>query len=642
VAGVAKPAERTGRGLGAEHDHKDPCRRHLRTRYVGDSDLAAAADADRHRVSTTPTPTACWTPVRRDWAGWQVYDDVNNNGQLDAGEPVTTHRRLRQLRPDAAGRRQLRSPRGRANTVSSKPRPPPASTQAPSPSGRRSPISTSATPRRSSSRARSSTTSTATASATPASRSCRAGRSSTISTATFSSTTGSRLPPPDVTAPTGSWLRTPAATPSSKSSRATGHSSSPPPAPTPARQRRDDVTVSGLDFGNYEAATVSGIVFDDVNGKRRFRTQVICPWPASPSTSTPTTTANSTPANNRSSPTPPALTASRCRCRVRTTSVCSCRRGASSPHPRAGRFSGTPTSGRTDHGPGLSPRFQTLTLSGTVFTTLNGNGVRDAGEPGLRSNTVKLLNAATGAVGRHGRHVRRGQLHLHRRRAGNLQGRGTARTGFTITTAAPAALTSSPRRACGDVAGGCSVTLARAIIAVREVRAACRSVYVYKASTGQLHSAIMAYDPSFRGGVPRRGRRRQRRRRSGHHHGAGPGGVSARSGRRRPHRAADRAVLRLRADLHRGVWGGGRRFSTATAGPTFSTGAGAGGGPKVKVFTSAMVRSWPAFRLRPNFTGGVTVAAADVDRDGRADITAGAGPVAVRSSRCFRDREPWP
>jgi hypothetical protein len=56
------------------------------------------------------------------------------------------------------------------------------------------------------------------------------------------------------------------------------------------------------------------------------------------------------------------------------------------------------------------------------------------------------------------------------------------------------------------------------------------------------------------------------------------------------------------------------------------TGAGAGGGPHVRVFSGANGSELMGlFAYHPNFTGGVSVAAADVDGDGRADIIAGAG-----------------
>jgi glucose/arabinose dehydrogenase len=57
------------------------------------------------------------------------------------------------------------------------------------------------------------------------------------------------------------------------------------------------------------------------------------------------------------------------------------------------------------------------------------------------------------------------------------------------------------------------------------------------------------------------------------------------------------------------------------------TGAGPGGGPHVQVFdgaTGAVLRSFLAYQ--PGFTGGVTVAAGDVNGDGVADIVTGAGP----------------
>ena len=56
-------------------------------------------------------------------------------------------------------------------------------------------------------------------------------------------------------------------------------------------------------------------------------------------------------------------------------------------------------------------------------------------------------------------------------------------------------------------------------------------------------------------------------------------------------------------------------------------GAGAGGGPAVAAFdgrTGARIRSF--FAYDPTFAGGVSVAAGDVNDDGRADIVTGAGP----------------
>jgi hypothetical protein len=57
------------------------------------------------------------------------------------------------------------------------------------------------------------------------------------------------------------------------------------------------------------------------------------------------------------------------------------------------------------------------------------------------------------------------------------------------------------------------------------------------------------------------------------------------------------------------------------------TGAGAGGGPHVKVFDGAtgdILASF--FAYDPSFTGGVSVAGADLNGDGKADVITGAGP----------------
>jgi serralysin len=57
------------------------------------------------------------------------------------------------------------------------------------------------------------------------------------------------------------------------------------------------------------------------------------------------------------------------------------------------------------------------------------------------------------------------------------------------------------------------------------------------------------------------------------------------------------------------------------------TGAGAGGSPHVKVFNSALNTEQASFfAYAANVTGGVRVAAGDIDGDARADIVTGAGP----------------
>ena len=89
---------------------------------------------------------------------------------------------------------------------------------------------------------------------------------------------------------------------------------------------------------------------------------------------------------------------------------------------------------------------------------------------------------------------------------------------------------------------------------------------------------------------------------------------------------SDRELLRLRPGVHRRRASWRPATSTATASADIITGAGAGGGPHVKVFdgrTGARLQSF--FAYDPAFTGGVHVAAGDVNGDGKADIITGGG-----------------
>jgi hypothetical protein len=66
------------------------------------------------------------------------------------------------------------------------------------------------------------------------------------------------------------------------------------------------------------------------------------------------------------------------------------------------------------------------------------------------------------------------------------------------------------------------------------------------------------------------------------------------------------------------------------------TGAGAGGGPHVRVFDGISgVGVLSFFAYAATFRGGVTVAAGDLDGDGRADVTTGAGPGGGPHVRAF-------
>jgi FG-GAP-like repeat len=70
--------------------------------------------------------------------------------------------------------------------------------------------------------------------------------------------------------------------------------------------------------------------------------------------------------------------------------------------------------------------------------------------------------------------------------------------------------------------------------------------------------------------------------------------------------------------------------------PDIVVGAGPGGSPQVMVFDGVTLATIHNFLpYSPGFTGGVYVAAGDINGDGSADIITGAGPGAVPQVRAF-------
>jgi autotransporter-associated beta strand protein len=176
----------------------------------------------------------------------------------------------------------------------------------------------------------------------------------------------------------------------------------------------------------------------------------------------------------------------------------------------------------------------------------------------------------------------------------------------------------------------------RSIIAVGADAGAGPQVSVYDAATGTLLGSFYAFAPTFRGGV---------RVAVGDVTGdgipdvicaAGPGGgplVTVYDGQ-------TFQLIRSFYTLTSTFTGGLYVAAGDVNGDGYAdiiTSADAHGGPQVTVWdgrTGTFLTSFFAFA--PNFTGGVRVAAADVDGDGKADIIAGAGPGALPQVTVFQ------
>lgn len=170
------------------------------------------------------------------------------------------------------------------------------------------------------------------------------------------------------------------------------------------------------------------------------------------------------------------------------------------------------------------------------------------------------------------------------------------------------------------------ITVGKLVVATAPDAGQVPLIKLYNPLSGKLRTSFYAYNPSFTGGV---------RIATADFNGdgsqdivtaPGPGGG--------PHiRVFDGVTASMLGEFFAydvGFTGGVYVAAADVNGdhhPDIITGAGAGGGPHVRVFdgaTGGIITEY--FAYSPAFTGGVRVAAGDVNHDGRADVLTGAGP----------------
>jgi hypothetical protein len=286
----------------------------------------------------------------------------------------------------------------------------------------------------------------------------------------------------------------------------------------------------------------------------------------------------------------------------------------------------------TDNVTGVSfGDFKNVALSGQAFNDANDNGTLDAGDTALAGVTINLTNAATAQVVASTTTTATGAFSFTN--VGPLPGgaayaiRETRPAGAIQTTANPAAFAPASGTDQSGFQFGNAFTKRTIVTGIDA--GGPPTVTVRDATSGLVLSSFSAYAPAFTGGV---------RVATGFFSGgttpdivtaAGPGGG--------PHVKIFSSTGTVLASFfaYDSTFTGGVNVAVGDVNgdgtPDIITGADAGGGPHVKVFDGAALLTGHVdvlasfFAYSANFHGGVRVAAADIDKDGHADIITGAG-----------------
>jgi hypothetical protein len=267
--------------------------------------------------------------------------------------------------------------------------------------------------------------------------------------------------------------------------------------------------------------------------------------------------------------------------------------------------------------------FHSINIAGTVFNDLNSNGIRDAGEPGIAAFTVLLKQGST--VVASAVTAADGGYALSSIGPGTYTLMEKPRHGFVITGPPGGSYTINAVSAT-NLTGQDFGNSRRQITVTSNDTGGAPLVSVRDATTNAVKMSFNAYDPAFLGGV---------RVATGYVNadtipdiitGAGTGGG--------PHvRVFDGATGTLLFEFmaYETTFTGGIYVAAGDVDgdgrDDIITGTGVGGGPFVKVFSGVdghFIKGF--FAYGDKFRGGVTVAAGDWNGDGIADIATGAGP----------------